>query len=207
MLDTAKAHVIEALLVSPVAKEAEARHAKATAARRAALAQERAAIERVSGERFEAHYKAQAAAFEKCQTAELALMAAKAELGALIASRAAECYALDMAGAAAEAELRETADPAIARFIVEMRDDLERVLRVQPALETTAVRNVNTGQVAHLPTARRVKPAERATAIRQAIAQAEALKLEPDQGGVAAKLAALRDSLPVIGAELKGAAQ
>jgi len=58
-----------------------------------------------------------------------------------------------------------------------------------------------------VPTARRVRPAERVQAIRQAIASAETLSLEPDQAGVAAKLEALRDSLPTIGAELKGAAQ
>jgi len=207
MLKTATTHVLEALLNSPVAKEAEAKHANAIAARRAALAQDRAAIEVEAAKQFVAYYKAEATAFEKCQAAERALELAKRELGALIADRAGECYRLDTRKASIETELRETADPEIGRFIASMRDEWDRALKAQPEPETSAVRNPNTGKITHVVTGRRVKPADRVNAVRLAIDTAEALKLEPDQAGVAAKLDALRDGLPAIGAELKGAAQ
>jgi len=205
-VDTAKAHVIDALLASPVAKDAEEKHARTVAARRSALSEERATIELQSAERFEAHYKTQATAFEQCQAAERAFKTAKAELGALIARRAVECQQETMRTAAIEAELRGSADPAIDRFIASMHAEWERSLKAQPDPETSSVRNPNTGKVTFVQGPRRVRPLDRANAVRLAIATAEALKLEPDQGGAGAKLAALRAGLPMIGAELKGAA-
>ena len=196
----ARDHVVEAILNSPVAKEAESRHQAAIAARRRDLATERAALEKRAVADFRAHEAAQAKATEEHERAVAALRVAKANMGALLAGRAAACHQFDTRVNDIENELRETADPAIAAFIDELRDAIEVTLRTPPVHDVETLRNPATGEIRTAARSQRVMPAQRAQALRDAIAAAEALRLEPDQDKVDDRLAALRARLPVIGA-------
>jgi len=199
-------HVVDALLNSPVAKEASERHKKAVADRRVVLAKERSTLETREGDAFHKHQDAAAKAYAECEAAAEALKAAKTKLAGLLAARGVECQAFNFRMAELEGELRATADPAIDAFIGEMRDELEAALRAQPETEGRYERNANTGKFTYTPGPRRVRPGDRAQAIREAIAAAEGLKLEPKQDGVGERLATLRAALPQIGALAKGGA-
>ena len=115
-------HVIDYLLNSPMAKEAEQRHTAAISARRAMLAKERAAMEKNAVADYHAHEKAVATAFAEHQAAAAALKTAKEKLGSLHSARYGACYNYDRRVSEIEGELRETADPSIADFIGELRE-------------------------------------------------------------------------------------
>ena len=199
---TVKDRVFDALMNSPVAREAEAQHVKAITAQRNALAAERAALEKTAVADYHAHEKAVTATFAEHEAAAAALRAAKAKMGSLQGARAAENHIFNVRVSDIEVALRETADPAIGAFIDELRAAHDVALKTRAADFSETIKNPATGKVQTKPGPPRVLPADRAQAVRDTIAAAEALKLEADQTGVAEKLAQLRAALPVIG-ELK----
>lgn len=193
-------HVVEALLRSPVAKEAADRHVKALAARRVMLARDRAALEEAAVADFHRHQDALAKAIAEHAAVAEALRAVTVTVGNLHALRSGESARFNYRMEAIEHELRETADPAIGTFIAEMHSEWERA-RKTPAPPQEVERNPNTGTLkAKSGEPLRVRPSDRIQAIREAIAAAEGLKLEPAQADVAAGLEALRAGLPTIGA-------
>ena len=202
----ARERAIEALLDSPLAKEAEARAAQAIANRRLELAKERDAMERAAEKSFHEHQAAMAAAKAAVAEATAALTAARARMGSLDANRMAECHLWNMRVHDIECELRETAHPSLVEFIAWARDEHDAALRAFPPRESTTFRNPATGQVTVERGPRRVMPADRALALREAIAAAETLRLEPRQDKISDALVKLRASLPVIGAIAKASA-
>jgi hypothetical protein len=97
-----------------------------------------------------------------------------------------------------EAQLIETASPEIAIFLSDMRDEWEKCFK-QFAFHTAA-ETVNriTGKKASVTVNNRASVMARQTAIRDAQAAAEAMRLEPDQSTVSAWLQELRNNLPAI---------
>ncbi len=194
-----KDKLLDALLSSPAAKAVAEKHASEIAGRRTELAEKLKALEKEASETFLRGEKAQAAAYNAVLGAEKAYREAKERLAKLLAERSAESWRLGHAIEGCEAELRETASPAIGDFILEMRELHDETLKVLNVPEGIAVRNRNTGRMVYERGPRRIQPADRAQAIREVIAKAEALKLEAKQDNVANALSALRQSLPVIG--------
>ena len=190
---------LDALLDSPAVRKAEQDHHAGIAARRVELATERAAMEKTSARDFHNHQAAAADIYAEHQAAAAALKVAKARMAALQANRTVACHQWNIRISDIEVELRETADPAIDQFIAELRDALDVTLKARFVDEGQVSRTPATGQMQHQPGPRRVQPSARAQAIRDAIAAAEGLKLEPKQGNVAAHIAALRAALPTIG--------
>jgi hypothetical protein len=97
-----------------------------------------------------------------------------------------------------EQQLAETASPEIALFIADMRDQVEatfKQFRYQTASETE---NVVTGKKRDVTVNNAKSIQARQEAIRDAIGSAEAMKLDPDQASVPARLQDLRNNLPAI---------
>jgi|GEM_PF-6519876 len=200
MINKVNDRILEAVLSSPMAREADERHQAAVIARRVELAKERAAMEKAAATAFHAHE----AAVEKAMAAHAAAVAelrsAEAAMNTILAARIGENHRFNVRVGAIEAELRSTADPAIDAFISEMRDAFDVALKTHAAHEgMLASRHPVTGEVELKQGPPRVRPADRAQAIREAIAAAEGLKLLPKQDKVAEQIAAIRASLPVIG--------
>jgi hypothetical protein len=97
-----------------------------------------------------------------------------------------------------EAQLIETASPEIALFLSDMRDEWEKCFKqfaFHTSIETV---NVITGRKADVTVNNKKSVMARQEAIRDAQAAAEAMRLEPDQSTVSARLQELRNNLPAI---------
>ena len=197
---------IEALLDSPLAREAEARASAALAERRAGLAARLAQLDREAEKAFHADRAATTKAKAAIAEAQQALTTARAKLAALEAQRIGEHFAWNREVEAVEAELRETCDPAINAAIAAWRDQFDFALKERVVETGTVERNPITGVIERKAGARVVQPADRIQAIREAIAACERLKLEPDQRTVPSALAEIRASVPDIGTVIRGRA-
>src|SRR5579863_2790382 len=116
------AAVLDALLQSPQAKALTAEREKTIAAERDKLARRRAEMETQSAADYHTHRATLGAAMSAHTKARDALKAAAAKLNKIEADRTSACFAYNVEIAGIEKALRETADPAIATFIAEMRD-------------------------------------------------------------------------------------
>jgi hypothetical protein len=96
-----------------------------------------------------------------------------------------------------EAQLIETASAEIALFLADMRNEWEKCFK-QFTFHTTVETNVVTGKKATITINNGKSIAARQEAIRDAEAAAEAMRLEPDQSAVSARLQELRNGLPAI---------
>jgi hypothetical protein len=97
-----------------------------------------------------------------------------------------------------EAQLIETASPEIAIFLSDMRDEYEKCFKQFAFRNSTETVNHITGKRAVTNTNNRASVMARQEAIRDAQADAEGIRLEPDQSTVSARLQELRNNLPTI---------
>lgn len=97
-----------------------------------------------------------------------------------------------------EGQLIETASPEIAIFISDMRDEWEKSFKQFAFHNATETVNRITGKKADVTVNNRASVMARQTAIRDAQATAEAMRLDPDQSTVSARLQELRNNLPAI---------
>jgi len=97
-----------------------------------------------------------------------------------------------------EQQLAETASPEIAIFISDMRDEWENCFKQFGFSTSTETVNHITGKKTDVTINNRASVMARQQAIRDAQAAAEAMRLEPDQSTVSARLQELRNNLPAI---------
>jgi hypothetical protein len=97
-----------------------------------------------------------------------------------------------------ETQLIETASPEIAIFLSDMRDEFEKCFKRFAFQNSTETVNAITGRKATVNSNNRASVMARQEAIRDAQAGAEAMRLEPDQSTVPARLQELRNNLPAI---------
>lgn len=97
-----------------------------------------------------------------------------------------------------EGQLIETASPEIAIFLSDMRDEWENCLKQFAFHNSVETVNAITGRKANVNVSNKKSVMARQEAIRDAQAAAEAMRLEPDQSTVAARLQELRNKLPAI---------
>jgi hypothetical protein len=97
-----------------------------------------------------------------------------------------------------EAQLIETASPEIAIFLSDMRDEYEKCFKQFAFHNSTETVNVITGRKVAVNANNKKSVMARQEAIRDAQAAAEAMRLEPDQSTVSARLQELRNNLPAI---------
>jgi hypothetical protein len=97
-----------------------------------------------------------------------------------------------------EAQLIETASPEIAIFLSDMRDEYEKCFKRFAFHNSTETVNVITGRKVAVNVNNKKSVMARQEAIRDAQAAAEAMRLEPDQSTVSARLQELRNNLPAI---------
>jgi hypothetical protein len=97
-----------------------------------------------------------------------------------------------------EAQLIETASPEIAIFLSDMREELEKCLKRFAFHNSVETVNAITGRKANVNLNNKQSVMARQEAIRDTQAVAEAMRLEPDQSTVGARLQDLRNKLPAI---------
>jgi hypothetical protein len=97
-----------------------------------------------------------------------------------------------------EGQLIETASPEIAIFLSDMRDQWEACLKKFAFHNSAETVNRITGKKTNVTVNNRASVMARQEAIRDAQAAAEAMRLEPDQSTVSARLQELRNNLPAI---------
>jgi hypothetical protein len=97
-----------------------------------------------------------------------------------------------------EAQLIETASPEIAIFISDMRDEWEKCFKQFAFHNATETVNRITGKKVTINDNNKQSVMARQAAIRDAQAEAEAMRLEPDQSTISARLQELRNNLPAI---------
>jgi len=97
-----------------------------------------------------------------------------------------------------EQQLIETASPEIAIFLSDMRDEWEKCLKRFAFHNSVETVNAITGRKVDVTVNNRASVMARQEAIRDAQAAAEAMRLEPDQSTVSARLQELRNNLPAI---------
>ena len=96
-----------------------------------------------------------------------------------------------------EGALVDSADPAIGAFLADMLDEIAATRRMFGYTVTLSDPNL-AGRRVEKTTNNGATVNARITAIRDAMAEAEALRLKADQAGVTARLKFLRDSLPKV---------
>lgn len=193
--------IVEALRGSPeVASFIEKREHKIAEERQAAAAQ-LAKLRDDGGAEFQRLTAEIDQALNEYRKAEAALQAAAQKYHGAVNARGAASYRLTAEIDAHERTLIASASPLIAEFIAEMRNEHTRALRAKNIIDDETAKNPNTGAIVGTRRARGATAAQRARAIRDAIAAAEALRLDADQSGIAQQLAKLRAELPIVGTE------
>ncbi len=130
---------------------------------------------------------------------EQLLKGKKQELERDRANNRRACYKFDVQRDRLEEALRESADPAIAAFIETMRGESDRLrhLTISSREESTGKVHILTGTPVVVSYSEIYSLKRRIVAVREAIAGAEALKLEVDVD-VAERLRAIENDLPAI---------
>jgi len=194
--------VMQALAESDLAREAMAARAAGIAARRVEVAAAIAAEEKAAVETNMRKYKERDECAGAVRAAEKALQDARNRMAVTFRVGLAASLAHSSTIAALEADLRETASPAVAEFIEWIDDEQGRLRRTSISTQTETKRHVLTGEIR-----RRVVASDggtvkaRSEALRDARAQAEALYLMVDQSGVPAAIARIKATLPEINME------
>lgn len=198
-LNKDRTQALDAVLASPAAVAAVDKRRKELASRRVQLAKERDDLERAAVSAYADHQARLTASAEAVEKAELAFRDARTAHGALVAARIDASITLAARMDEIEAELRETADGQIGDFIAEMNALWDAARRTPSVQSMTPVINANTGKRTMVEGPVLVQPVDRMRAIREAIAEAEAIRLIPDQSAVATELDRIRMALPIVG--------
>lgn len=201
-LNNTSTAVLEALLQSPQAMALADKQARDVSARRKALVTQRGEVEAQAIASWNANSKALEDAVRKHEAAKAAVRDAEREVAAAATRRSSGSAQVAASIERIEAELRATSSPLIAEFIAQMWIQWEATQKTLPITTSEIVRNPNTGTRAVVAGKPVILPKHRMEAIREVIAAAEGLKLEADQSQVPAKLAEMKASLPIVGAEI-----
>ena len=130
--------------------------------------------------------------------AERHLLTARGRVSAADAARLSASISHERIRGQFEGWLTETSSPAIALFVREMSDEIDRTNRLVSGY-SAADRDVVTGRRVKTTHTNVASIEARTAACRAAIAAAQELRLtEPDHAIVQAKLAALRAALPAV---------
>jgi hypothetical protein len=165
---------------------------------RQALVDELQAIDAAEAADWPKREKAWAKALERFEAAQLAFRKARQECDAAIAARHDPGRAYSARRQGLEYELRRTSDnAAIDAFNSHMIDELEAALKAY-AFDQSVQRNEVTREMTRRVDSNQVSIAARRKAIMAAMETAAALRLEPDQSTVPARLAELAAALPPI---------
>lgn len=97
-----------------------------------------------------------------------------------------------------EAQLIETSSPEIALFLADMREEWEKCFRQFGFSTSIEATNSVTGAKSEVTVNNKASVMARQEAIREAETTAIAMRLEPDQSTVSARLQELRNNLPAI---------
>jgi len=135
-------------------------------------------------------------ATDKISAAEKALAAARLAQGHAWAERHTRKLGFEAAFDNATRTLVETCHPAIGVFLGEMRDEYDRTRRIRVDDRSEVVINQNTGKKTRKSESNKDRIVARMAAIREAVAEAEEMRLLADQSGVPAALQKLKNELP-----------
>ncbi len=209
---------LDALATSPAARKALVDHGAETLKKRSELVAERAQLDETAARehpKLRRDFDAAQAEFTTAQNAfyaaglyNAAARAAASAAGILAQAKAAAAqhkltvasFAYLAASDRLELELRRTASPAIALFVSEMRDAWHATRNKPVETRSHLVRNPITRQTSETIASNGASFTRRLTAIRAAMAAAEAMALEANQVDVEVRLEKLRQGLPAIGA-------
>jgi len=189
---------LEILNGSSFVQQAKAEKASRIAEQRKLAAQMCARTDDERLKHSRAKDKRHAEAMAAIEAAQKALDDARIAYGKTLAADSNLAHQLDARFDEATRVLLETSDPSIALFISEMMDawaDTRKMTRIGPEIRS---RNVITGKVNVSIESNSVSVKDRLKAIRNAIQQAEEMKLDVDQSSVPERLQKLRNELPVV---------
>jgi hypothetical protein len=196
--DTETRNVVELLRGSEFVKAAAVAQAAAqTLARRGLIAQIRT-LERDYEKRRPQLEAELAAAIAGVKQAEAALLAAQKRANAALGAKSTASYTYSAQRDRLEQQLRESAHPALASWVREMLDELDRTRKKFSYIETRETHPI-TRLARRIVTNNAQSVAKRVAAIMAAIEEAERLKLElDDQTSIPEMLGALAAGLPLV---------
>jgi hypothetical protein len=196
--DTETRNVVELLRGSEVVKAAAVAQAAAqTLARRGLIAQIKT-LERDYEKRRPQLEAALAAAMAACKQAEAALLAAQKQANAALGAKSTASYTYSAQRDRLELRLRESAHPALASWVRDMIDELDRTRKRFSFIETHETNPVNR-LVRHLVVNNSASVTRRVAAIMHCIDEAERFKLElADQTEIPKLLGELAAALPPV---------
>jgi len=190
--------ILDALRGSPlIAKAASDRGAVVTAFRKT-VADKLAKLDAAAEIKFPAMRSALDAQIAKARAAEIAWRTEADRAYELQAALSSASSLHQQELAQLEGQLAETASPEVSIFIAEMRalwEDCFSKYQVHHEIETV---NQVTRRRERRTRSNQESVQARQTAIREAIAVAEAMRLEPDQTHVSVRLQQIRNELPAI---------
>ena len=137
------------------------------------------------------------AAMVEVRAAETKLKEAKNKVGLAVAAKSNASFAYQDRRQEIEAALIRGASPMIGQFVDEMRDEIVAT-RKRNFASHTQIANPITRAAKFSTLTNHPAVLARVAAAEAVIQQAEALRLEPDQSDIAAKLDQLRASLPAV---------
>jgi hypothetical protein len=195
---TSNEDILDLLKGSKFIEDAAAEKAKHVTAFRKTAADKLAKIEAAAEVSFPKLRAAREAAIAKAHAAELewrkacdVAQQAQRDLSSASHTHSTEQHRL-------EQQLVETASPEIALFIADMRDEMAKSFKKFAFHNSVETVNAITGRKADVTVNNKKSVMARQEAIRDAQAAAEAMRLEPDQSAVSARLQELRNNLPAI---------
>lgn len=195
--ETPAAEALAALADTPTFKAALAERSASLVLTRKGYVAELRKLQRDAEETFPKLAAAVDVELAKLRKAEEALLSARQRLGAAVNAKSGASHQIDQEQQRLEQLLRENADPAIDDFRNEMLDDLDKT-RKGIVTWSRSETNQRTGETRQIAENNVAAIAARVAAVNAALMAAEDLRLEPDQGIVPARLAAMRDALPSI---------
>jgi hypothetical protein len=190
--------ILDALRGSPmIAKAASDRNAHVMAFRKT-LVEKLAKLEADAEIKFPAMRVKFEAARSEALEAEIAWRQKADRAYTLQAGLSADSSLHQQALAQIEGQLAETASPEISMFISDMRTLWEDCFAKYDVRHETETVNQITRRRERRTMTNQESVQARQTAIREAIAAAEAMRLDPDQTHVAVRLQEIRNNLPAI---------
>ena len=190
--------VIDLLAKTPALKAAMAERDAAMVLRRRGMIGEIRKLDREAERNYAKLTDAVDAAVALVKEREAALWAARQAYDVAVAAKSTASFAYTRQRDLLEAELRESANPAIDAFVDEMRDALYATRKALGSVERVA-RNEVTNKSRHVVISNIESVNARVAAINAAIERAQELRVtEADQSVVPAKLETLRAGLPIV---------
>ncbi|WP_315701850.1 MULTISPECIES: hypothetical protein [unclassified Bradyrhizobium] len=190
--------ILDVLRGSEMVRKAAAERDAAVTTFRATAAKKLAELDAAAGKLFPKLRAEREAAIKAAHAAERAWREAcdRAQNAQNDLSRASHKHTAELQEV--EAQLISTASPEIAIFLAEMDNEWDKALRAFAFHRSSEVTNMITGRREDRTVNNAASVEARKSAIRDAQEQARAMRLEPDQSTVPARLQELRANLPAV---------